>query len=667
MSFRNFAGLFVSNYKIKVDMSETKPHSQLNKVTFAGLLITIGIVFGDIGTSPLYVVKAIISGVEHFDKLLVYGSISCVFWTLTLQTTFKYVIITLRADNHGEGGIFALFALMKKKSSWAAVLTMIGGGALLADGVITPSITVTSSIEGLQLINPHIAVLPVVLVILTAVFFIQQFGTNFIGKSFGPMMVVWFAMLATLGFIQITTFPDIINALNPIHAYDFLTQYPKGFILLGAVFLCTTGAEALYSDLGHCGIKNIRISWIFVKISLVLNYLGQGAWLMRHPHNVEDLNPFYSIMPTWFLIPGILISTAAAVIASQALITGSYTLISEAVSLNFWPKIKVLHPTTIKGQVYIPFINWLLWVSCCFVVFYFKESSNMEAAYGLSITITMIMTSMLLIHYLNEKHVPVIFLVLMGALFGSIEGSFLIANLHKFKNGGWFSIALALMFLLIMLGWFFGRRIKNRHISFSNVNKYLHLFEDLSSDKSIPQIATNLVYIIKANHIHQIESKIMYSIFNKQPKRAQTYWLLHVDTVDEPDTFSYEVNQIIPGTLIRVDFHLGFKIEQRINLFFKEVLKDMVANGEIKLTSSYESLKKHHFPADFLFVNLDRVMTRDYKLSPWESMVMGLHAFTRLLSINDVKALGLDSSSVIEEKVPISMERPLSRKIQRIE
>lgn len=647
-------------------MPDTKHHSQLSKVTFAGLLVTIGIVFGDIGTSPLYVVKAIISGADEISKLLIYGALSCVFWTLTLQTTFKYVIITLRADNHGEGGIFALFALMKKKSSWAAVLTMIGGGALLADGVITPSITVTSSIEGLRLINPTIPVLPVVLIIITALFFVQQFGTNLIGKSFGPIMVVWFGMLATLGFVQITQFSEIFHALNPLYAYDFLTQYPKGFILLGAVFLCTTGAEALYSDLGHCGIKNIRISWIFVKIALLLNYFGQGAWLMNHPQPVADLNPFYTMMPGWFLFPGILISTAAAVIASQALITGSYTLISEAVSLNFWPKIKVLHPTTIKGQVYIPFVNWLLWVSVCFVVLFFQESSNMEAAYGLSITITMIMTSMLLIHYLRQKEVNVIFLVLMGLLFGSIEGSFLIANLHKFSNGGWFSIALAFVFLLVMLGWFFGRRIKNRHISFSNVNKYLHLFEDLSNDKTIPRIATNLVYIIKANEVHQIESKIMYSIFNKQPKRAQTYWLLHVDTVDEPDTFSYEVNQIIPGTLIRIDFHLGFKIEPRINLYFKEVLKDMVASGEIKLSSSYESLKKHHFPPDFLFVNLDRIMTQDYRLSPWETMIMGLHAFTRLLSINDVKALGLDSSSVIEEKVPISIERPLNRKIQRV-
>lgn len=647
-------------------MSGAKSHSALNTVTFAGLLITIGIVFGDIGTSPLYVVKAIISGAEQFDKLLVYGALSCVFWTLTLQTTLKYVIITLRADNRGEGGIFALFALMKKKSTWAAVLTMIGGSALLADGVITPSITVTSSIEGLHLINPEIPVLPVVLIIITALFFVQQFGTKFIGKSFGPIMVIWFAMLSILGFAQITTYPEILNSLNPVYAYNFLTQYPKGFILLGAVFLCTTGAEALYSDLGHCGIKNIRISWVFVKTSLILNYLGQGAWLMQHPQPIQDLNPFYSIMPVWFLFPGIIISTAAAVIASQALITGSYTLISEAVSMNFWPKIKVLHPTFIKGQVYIPFINWLLWVSVCFVVLFFQESSNMEAAYGLSITITMIMTSLLLIHYLYQKNTPILLLVLLAAVFGTIEGSFLIANLHKFSNGGWFSIALACAFFLVMLGWFFGRRIKNRHISFSNVNKYLHLFEDLSNDKSIPQIATNLVYIIKANNLHQIESKIMFSIFNKQPKRAQTYWLLHVDTVDEPDTFSYEVNQIIPGILIRVDFHLGFKIEPRINLYFKEVLKDMMASGEIKLTSSYESMKKHHFPGDFLFVNLDRVMTQDYKLSPWETMVMGLHAFTRLFSINDVKALGLDTSCVIEEKVPISIERPLTRKIQRI-
>lgn len=647
-------------------MSDQKHSNTLNKVTFAGLLITIGIVFGDIGTSPLYVVKAIISGADQITKTLVYGGLSCVFWTLTLQTTLKYVIITLRADNHGEGGIFALYALMKKKSTWAATLTIIGGSALLADGVITPSITVTSSIEGLLLINPDIPVLPVVLVIISALFFIQQFGTRFIGNFFGPIMVLWFGMLAVLGFGQITTYPEILRALNPYYAYDFLAHYPEGFILLGAVFLCTTGAEALYSDLGHCGIHNIRVSWIFVKISLILNYLGQGAWLMNHPTLTHDLNPFYAIMPQWFLFPGILISTAAAVIASQALITGSYTLINEAVSLNFWPKIKVLHPTTVKGQVYIPFVNWLLWIMVCFVVLFFRESSNMEAAYGLSITITMMMTTLLLIHYLYQKGVSIPILTFLALLFGAIETSFLIANLHKFAHGGWFSIALGFVFLLVMVGWFFGRRIKNRHISFVNLNKYLHLFEDLSKDTSIKPIATNLVYIIKANRPHEIESKIMYSIFNKQPKRAKTYWFLHVDVVDEPDTFSYEVTQFIPGTLIRVDIHLGFKIEPRINLYFRDIVTDMVTNDEIKLISFYESLKKHHFPPDFLFVNLDRVMTQDYKLSAWETMIMGLHSFTRLLSINDVKSFGLDTSTVIEEKVPIMIERPLTRKIKRI-
>ncbi|MGV8091633.1 MAG: KUP/HAK/KT family potassium transporter [Mangrovibacterium sp.] len=648
-------------------MKESVHKFSLNKVTFAGLIITLGIVYGDIGTSPLYVIKAITSGAEIFDKLLVYGSLSCVFWTLTLQTTLKYILITLRADNHGEGGIFALFALMRKKSTWAAIITMIGGSTLLADGVITPSITVTSSIEGLRLINPEINVLPVVIFILTALFFIQQFGTKFIGNSFGPIMVIWFTMLAVLGFVQITTYPEVLKAIHPYYAIDFLSNYPHGFILLGAVFLCTTGAEALYSDLGHCGIQNIRITWIYVKLSLLLNYFGQGAWLMNHPHAVGNMNPFYSIMPQWFLIPGILISTAAAVIASQALITGSYTLISEAVSLNFWPKIKILHPTYIKGQVYIPFINWVLWVLCCFVVLFFQESSNMEAAYGLSITITMIMTSLLLIRYLRQRKVNFVWLVLLTLLFGTIEGSFLIANLNKFSHGGWFSIVLAFGFSLVMIGWFFGRRIKNKRISYSNIHEYLHLFEDLSRDKSIPPIATNLVYIIKANNKHQIESKIIYSIFNRQPKRAQTYWLLHVNITDKPETFSYEVLQFIPGTLIRIDIHLGFKIEPRLNLYFREIINDMVARGEIKLTSAYESLKRYNYPGDFMFVNLDRIMSPDYKLSPWETIIMVLHSFTRWIGINDVKALGLDTSCVIEEKVPISIERPLRRNIERVE
>jgi len=638
----------------------------IKKLSFAGLLVTLGIVFGDLGTSPLYTMKAIIlGGRSNFNELLIYGSLSCIFWTLTLQTTIKYVIITLRADNNGEGGIFALFALMKKKSSWAAILTMIGGAALLADGVITPSITVTSSVEGLRLFNPNIPVVPIVLIIFAVLFFIQQFGTNFVGVSFGPMMVVWFMMLGILGFSQLIQHPGVLGAINPVYAIRFLTQYPGGFILLGAVFLCTTGAEALYSDLGHCGRANIRVSWIFVKITLLLNYFGQGAWLIIHGEPVSGVNPFFSIMPEWFLLIGIIISTAAAIIASQALISGSFTLLSEAVSLNFWPKLRILHPTFIKGQVYLPFVNWFLWIMCSLVVISFKESANMEAAYGLAITITMIMTTLLLSYYLYQNGLNQLFAIIMAVIFLTIEGSFLIANLHKFRYGGWFTLLLASFYFLIMLGWYFGRKIKNRYITFANIADYIDLFKDLKEDKSVPKTATNLVYIIKANNFDQVEAKVMYSIFQKQPKRAETYWLLHVNRVNEPNRFEYEVHHLIPGILIRVDFHIGFKVEPKIYLYFNEVLEDLVKEGEINLISSYDSLKRYDFSGDFKYILIDRIMLRDYKLTKWENFILLLNGLSRRLSITDIRALQLDSTNTVLEQVPIIIAQAVDMRIIR--
>ncbi len=638
----------------------------IKKVSFAGLIITLGIVYGDIGTSPLYVMNAIITNARAFNELLILGSLSCIFWTLTLQTTVKYVIITLRADNHGEGGIFALFALIRKKSNWIAIVTMVGGSALLADGIITPAITVTSSIEGLSLIHPHIPIVPVVISILFVLFFFQQFGTGFMGSVFGPVMVLWFGMLTILGANHLVTAPHVLSAINPMYALRFLIEYPGAVILLGAVFLATTGAEALYSDLGHCGIKNIRITWIFVKTSLLINYFGQGAYLLNHLDHLQGINPFYAIMPQWFLLPGIFIATAAAIIASQALISGSYTLISEAVSLNIWPKIRILYPTDVKGQVYIPFVNWFLWIACTFVVIYFGASSRMEAAYGLSITITMIMTTLLLTHHLRLRRLNPVLLGSMFLIYICIEGTFLYANLHKFTNGGWLTIALALMFFIVMYGWYFGRKIKNQYISFVNIRKDPEIFKELSSDTSIPKIATNLVFITHANRVEQIESKIMYSIFNKHPKRASTYWFLHIDNLDNPDTFEYFVHHLIPGVLIKVDFRLGFKIERKINLYFREVIEDLVKSGEISMVSQYESLKKHSIPADFLFVNLDRIMTHDYKLPPVKSFIMGLHNAIRRFSLNDVKSLGLDTSNVIEEKVPIVIEQSVKKRISRV-
>ncbi len=647
-------------------MDKTDKGLDIKKLSFAGVIVTLGIVFGDLGTSPLYVMKAIVGGGSEFNELLIYGSVSCIFWTLTLQTTIKYVLITLPVNNKGEGGIYALFALLKQKTSLAAVLTMIGASALLADGVITPAITVTSSIEGLKLFNPDIPVVVVVLLILAVLFFMQQFGTNVIGGSFGPAMVIWFSMLSILGLLQLLHHPEVLKAINPVYAFRFLSEYPGGFVLLGSVFLCTTGAEALYSDLGHCGLKNIRMSWTFVKSALLLNYFGQCAWLMTPGNMRTDINPFFGMMPGWFLIPGIIISTSAAIIASQALITGSYTLISEAIPLNFWPKIKISYPTHLKGQVYVSTVNWFLWIACSFVVIFFRESSNMEAAYGLSITLTMIMTTLLLSYYLYLKGINHRLIVLLLLVFLTIEGSFLIANLHKFVNGGWFTLMLASIFFAIMYGWYFGRKIKNRYITFANLNKYTDLFIDLAKDTSVPKTATNLVYIVKANRPDQVESKVIYSIFNKHPKRADRYWLLHVNRIDDPNRFDYQVTNLIPGVLIKIDFNIGFKVEPRINLYFREVLEDLVASGEIELTSSYDSLKKHNIPGDFQYILIDRIMTRDYQLSSWENFTLLLHGISRQLNIGEVKTLGLDASNTIEEKVPISIDQHLERRIRRI-
>jgi KUP system potassium uptake protein len=637
----------------------------LKKLSLLGVIVSIGIVFGDIGTSPLYVMSAILSGEKEVNELLIYGSMSCIFWTLTLQTSLKYVLITLRADNKGEGGIFALFALMKRKTSAAAILTMIGGSALLADGVITPAITVTSSIEGLKLYNPGIPVIGIVILIFTVLFLMQQYGTNIVGGAFGPIMVLWFLTLAILGSVQLAGNPDVLAALNPYYMIRFLISYPGGFILLGAVFLATTGAEALYSDLGHCGAKNIRVSWIFVKTALLLNYFGQCAWLSLREGSMVDINPFYGIMPRWFLVPGILIATTAAIIASQALITGSFTLISEAVSLNFWPKIKILNPTFLKGQVYVPAVNFFLFVACSFVVIFFGESSNMEAAYGLSITITMIMTTLLLSRYFFEKKVPVSLILLFMMIFLTIEGSFLLANLHKFKHGGWFTLLLAALFFIVMYGWYFGRKLKNSYVTFARVDDYKQMFFELSKDRSVPKTATNLVYIIRANNPEHVESKVIYSIFKKQPKRADTYWFLHVDIKNDPYTFEYKVTYLIPGVLIRVDFYLGFKVEPKINLYFKEVLEDLKESDEIKQESGYDSLRKRSFPADFQYILIDRVMTPDYKLSNREKITLKLHMVSRLLCISDVNALQLDSTNTCEEKVPITVPQPAGRRIAR--
>ncbi|MFT4152825.1 KUP/HAK/KT family potassium transporter [Parafilimonas sp.] len=649
----------------------------INRVTASGLLIALGIIYGDIGTSPLYVLNAIVNG-KIITEGLILGALSCIIWTLTLQTTVKYVILTLKADNKGEGGIFSLYALVRRQKKWLVLPAMIGGAALLADGIITPPISITSAIEGLRQIPLFTeitrgTIVIIVLIILAALFFVQQFGTVSIGKLFGPIMLVWFAMLAFLGMQHIADDFYIFKALSPYYAIELLTIYPDGFWILGAVFLCTTGAEALYSDMGHCGRGNIRISWIFVKACLILNYLGQGAWLLAHYRGVqisgalaESFNAFFGMMPHWFRMTGIVIATVAAIIASQALISGSFTLIAEAQRLNLWPKMKISYPTDEKGQLFIPGINTLLFIGCTGIVLYFQKSGNMEAAYGLAITICMISTSILFANYMATKRSGNFWIVLYLLVYLAIEVSFLIANLQKFPHGGFVTLLAGGLLFLVMYTWYRSRKIKNRYVEFVKLEHYIPLIQELSNDKSIPKYAAHLVYLTSANNHKEIEHKIIYSILNKKPKRADIYWLIHIDTLDDPYTCDYYVEHIIPNDIIRVEFRLGFRVQQRVSLMFRKVLEELVNNNEVNITSRYESLGKNNIAGDFQFIVMEKFLSNDNDLPFLEKIIMKFHLWLKDLSLSEERGFGLDSSFVTIEKFPLIVSPTPPVKLERI-
>ncbi|MBC7629804.1 KUP/HAK/KT family potassium transporter [Ferruginibacter sp.] len=650
----------------------------VNKVTAAGLIVALGIIYGDIGTSPLYVFNAIVNSKE-ISELLIVGGLSCIIWTLTLQTTIKYVILTLRADNKGEGGIFSLYTLVRRQKRWLVIPAMIGGAALMADGMITPPISVASAIEGLKQIDAfkHIeqgTIIYIVLGILLFLFFLQQFGTASIGKLFGPIMMIWFSMLAVFGLIHLTDDWEIFRAFNPYYAFKLLTQYPKGFWILGAVFLCTTGAEALYSDLGHCGRANIRYSWIFVKLCLILNYLGQGAWLLSHHggHVISDemikggFNPFFGVMPEQFRLIGLVIATLAAIIASQALISGSFTLIAEAIRLNLWPKMKINYPSEAKGQLYIPGINLLLFIGCCSIVLYFKSSSAMEAAYGLAITLCMLSTTILFANYLISRRTARIWIYLFLAVYLSIEISFLFANLDKFPHGGFIALLVAGGLFVVMYVWYRSRKIKNRYVEFVRMEEYVPKLEELSNDTTVPKYATHLVYMTSANNPKEIEHKIIYSILSGKPKRADIFWFVHLDTLDDPYTCEYVVDHIIPNDIIRVEFRLGFRIAPRINLMFKKVVEDLVANKEVNVTSRYESQQRNNVVGDFQFVVMEKFLSQDNELPFMERIIMHLYFWIKEISLSEEKGFGLQQSNVSVEKYPLVVA-PTSRfKLRRI-
>jgi KUP system potassium uptake protein len=647
----------------------------INRVTTAGLIIALGIIYGDIGTSPLYVLNAVINGKIISEKLIL-GSLSCIIWTLTLQTTIKYVILTLQADNRGEGGIFSLYALVRRRKKWLVIPAMLGGAALIADGMITPPISVTSAVEGLRQITimkdiSDWTIVYIVLGIITVLFFLQQFGTASIGRLFGPIMTIWFLMLAILGIAHLFDDIYIFKALNPYYAIELLATYPEGFWILGAVFLCTTGAEALYSDLGHCGKWNIRYSWIFVKTCLILNYLGQGAWLLKNYSgqyfDVTTGNAFYGVMPDWFRLIGIVIATAAAIIASQALISGSFTLVSEAMRLNLWPKMRIGYPTEERGQLYVPGVNFLLFFGCVGITLFFQKSTNMEAAYGLAITLCMIATSILFANYLVSHRIKSVWIYIYLIVYLTIEFSFLTANLKKFPHGGYVTLLVGGLLFLVMYIWYRARKVKNRYVEFVRMEHYIPKIQELSNDRAVPKYATHLVYLTSANNPKEIEHKIIYSILNKKPKRADIYWFVHVDTLDDPYTCEYKVEHIIPNDIIRVDFRLGFRMEPRINLMFRKVVEDLVANKEVNIISRYESLASSNTVGDFQFMVMEKYLSQDNELPFWERVIMKLHFWLKEHSLSEERGFGLDAANVTVEKFPLIVSPVSNLKLKRVE
>lgn len=664
-----------------------------NKLSGAGLLVALGIIFGDIGTSPLYVFNAIIDN-RIITEELILGTLSCIIWTLTLQTTFKYVLMVLRADNRGEGGTFALYALVRRRRKWLVFPAMVGGASLLADGIITPPISITSAIEGLKEL-PSLGiqegsntVVIIVISILALFFFLQQFGTASIGQFFGPVMFMWFTMLLVLGITHVFDDLSIFRAISPHYAIEFLRTYPNGFWLLGAVFLCTTGAEALYSDLGHCGRSNIRISWIYVKICLLINYFGQGASLLAQQYNWNGkltnlvelnapitsaiktqlrINAFYDLMPQWFIIPGVIVATSAAIIASQAMVSGAFTLISESMRLNLWPKLKIRYPSEEKGQLFIPTINILMFLGCIGVVLYFRKSSNMEAAYGLAIIVTMLSTTILFANYLVLHRIKAtwIYLFLVGYL--TVEISYLIALLVKFMHGGYITLLIGAFIFAVMYIWYRARKIKNRYIEFVRLDHYLDKIQELSRDATVPKYATHLVYMTSANNPKEIEYKIIYSILNRKPKRADIYWFVHLDTVDDPYACEYKVTHIIPDDIIRVDFRLGFRMEPRVNLMFKKVVEELVANQEVTITSRYESLSQSKVVGDFQFMVMEKYLSQDNELPFFERVIMKFYFWLKDHSLSEEKGFGLDQANVTVEKFPLIVAPVTNLRLKRVE
>ncbi len=654
------------------------------KVTLAGLLVSIGIVYGDIGTSPLYVMKAIVNengGIANVNREYIVGSISLILWTITLLTTVKYVLIALKATNHGEGGIFSLYALVRKKAKWLVLPALIGGAALLADGTLTPAVTVTTAIEGLKNMKfgndipvpNQNSVLLITIIILLFLFSIQRMGTSIIGKAFGPIMLIWFTFLGLTGAMNLSHDLSLLEALNPVLAVKILFSPANkiGVLILGAVFLATTGAEALYSDVGHVGKGNIMASWPYVFICLALNYLGQGVWILENPNyhaGNTDFNPFFEALPSQWKFFAIILATLAAIIASQALITGSFTLVSEASGLKFLPRMKIIYPSTEQGQIFIPSINKMLCVATIGIVFLFKTSEHMEAAYGLAITVTMLMTTILLFEYLSLKKVNILLRLVFLFLFGAIESMFLISSLAKFLHGGYVTVIIAAFIGAIMYIWYFGNKVRDRREAknaYVRLDEYTSMLSNLSHDDSVPLYATNLVYMAKVKYNKFIKRDILYSILDKRPKRAHAYWFVTVNVTNEPFTAEYAINTYGTKNVINVQLYLGFKQQQKVNVYLRQIVHDLIKDGTIESQPQEYTTTPGRDVGDFKFVIVNDVISPQTQLNTYEKWLVESRVWLQNLSSNPAVWFGLEYADTVVERVPLILGSQNIKSIQR--
>ena len=672
--------------KWKSSLINHKPSTN-NRLSLAGIIVALGVVYGDIGTSPMYTMAALISGnggLQNISTDFILGSVSLIFWTLTIVTTTKYVLIALRADNHGEGGIFALYTLVRKKAKWLIIPAMIGGATFLADGMMTPAVTVTTAIEGLKgvtifnsvWIHNQKTVILVTVIILSILFFIQRFGTEAIGRAFGPIMMLWFTCLALIGLYSLADDWSFLRALNPLYAVQtlFSPQNKNGLFILGSIFLATTGAEALYSDMGHVGRNNIYGSWPYVKICLLINYLGQAVWINQikdQPlfQQMDGLNPFFAMIPSQFRLAMTFLAAMAAIIASQALISGSYTLVSEATKLKILPRLRMVYPTNFKGQLYIPAVNNIIWILCLGIVIFFQTSARMSAAYGLEITITMIMTTILLNAWLATSNFNKFFAKLIVIFFFSIETIFLITNSIKYLHGGYVTLGIALVIIMIMIIWQYGELLKNDntfHREYVSLLAYKNQLKNLSQDQSMPLYATNLVYLTHVHNGYKIKKDILYSILDKRPKRAQVYWFVTVNVTDNPYTTAYSVDTYNTNYMVNVQLYLGFRMEQKVNLFLRQIINEMMIKGELPRQPQQYTTIPDRSVGDFTFVLIQEVLSPDTQLDNLKKNIIQARLWLQKYTVTPAIWFGLSYSDVIEERVPLALGRMRSDRLRLV-